>query len=294
MKSILETLVKVAYDLDRQEKYSEADKIEEAIKILQQRVGLDVVSDMVSLADDLDQAGDTKNAEQLDLAIQKLAEIQKTAVCPQCGNDEYYGGTVCDDCGYPYVKEKREPMVKTKKPSKTCPLCGTGKIGYDGMCDKCSPIEDIGWGGEEDLGGGLTEEEEHRQAKLDRLLLDENMGHEAYDELLNKLIRVANGLDDKKLYSEADEIDDLVSKVVEAKTKYKTWKGKGEKPPKGAEHKAPKGWFDEMKEKTKKKNPDYSDKRVNEIVGDIWDNQLSDAKRKAIYKKYNKKGDPNK
>lgn len=77
MKSILETLVKIAYDLDQQEKYSEADKIEEAIRILQQRVGLDVVSDMVSLADDLDQTGDTKNAEQLDLVIQKLSEIQK-------------------------------------------------------------------------------------------------------------------------------------------------------------------------------------------------------------------------
>jgi len=39
----------------------------------------------------------------------------------------------------------------------------------------------------------------------------------------------------------------------------------------------------------KKKNPDYSTKRVSEIVGDIWDNELSDKKRAEIKKRYGKK-----
>lgn len=44
-----------------------------------------------------------------------------------------------------------------------------------------------------------------------------------------------------------------------------------------------------MKADVKKKNPDYSAKRINEIVGDIWDNELSDKKREQIYKRYGKK-----
>jgi len=78
------------------------------------------------------------------------------------------------------------------------------------------------------------------------------------------------------------------------KKKYKTYKGPGEKPPVGAEHKAPKKWWDEQVSKVKKKNPDYSTKRVSEIVGDIWDNQLSDAKRSEIYKRHGKTKSPNK
>jgi len=49
-----------------------------------------------------------------------------------------------------------------------------------------------------------------------------------------------------------------------------------------------------MKEEVKKKNPDYSMKRVNKIVGDIWDNELSDKKRVQIYKRYGKTKSPNK
>ena len=78
------------------------------------------------------------------------------------------------------------------------------------------------------------------------------------------------------------------------KSKYKTHKGPGEKSPKGAEHKSPKGWFDKMKKDIKKKNPDYSAKRISEIVGNIWDNDLTDAKREQIYKRYGKKKSPNK
>ena len=68
--------------------------------------------------------------------------------------------------------------------------------------------------------------------------------------------------------------------------KYKTYRGKGEKPPVGAEHKAPKKWWDKMVTDVKKKNPKYSKKRVSEIVGDIWDNELTDKKRKQIRFRY--------
>lgn len=68
--------------------------------------------------------------------------------------------------------------------------------------------------------------------------------------------------------------------------KYKTWKGKGEKPPKGAENKAPKKWWKKMEKDVKKKNSDFPVKRVREVVGDIWDNELSDKKRAEIVKKY--------
>lgn len=112
------------------------------------------------------------------------------------------------------------------------------------------------------------------------------------------------GLTEKDMVSLADYFDgdgevELANKMdellkVAAKTKYKTHKGKDEKPPKGAEHQAPKAWWDEQADKVKKKNPGYSTKRVSEIVGDIWDNQLSDAKRQEIYRRHGKTKSPNK
>jgi DNA-binding ferritin-like protein len=92
----------------------------------------------------------------------------------------------------------------------------------------------------------------------------------------------------------ANKFDELVKEASKKKTKYKTYKGPGEKKPEGAEHKAPKKWWNEQVAEIKKKNPDYSSKRVSEIVGDIWDNQLSDAKRSSIYKRYSKTKSPNK
>lgn len=107
---------------------------------------------------------------------------------------------------------------------------------------------------------------------------------------LSKLVDIANTLDNNGFSKIADIIDDTMHKIA----KYKTWKGKGEKPPKGAEHKAPKSWFDKMTQDIKKRNPDFSAKRIREIVGDIWDNELSDKKRKEIYKRYGKTKSPNK
>lgn len=106
---------------------------------------------------------------------------------------------------------------------------------------------------------------------------------------LGHLVKIADALDTQGFDVIASIIDEAVEKVA----KYKTQKGKDEKSPKGAAHKAPKEWFDKMKEDVKKKNPDYSAKRIKEIVGDIWDNQLSDIKRKNIYKKYGKTKNPN-
>jgi len=115
----------------------------------------------------------------------------------------------------------------------------------------------------------------------------------AADFTLNHLAKLANTLDGKGFEKLADIVDEAMRKVAEKK-KFKTWKGKVEKPPKGAAHKAPKEWFDKTKEDVKKKNPDYSAKRINEIVGDIWDNELTDATREQIYKRYGKKKSPNK
>jgi hypothetical protein len=71
--------------------------------------------------------------------------------------------------------------------------------------------------------------------------------------ILKSLIKLATSLDGRGLYSEADKIDEMVQMlaqrvglVVEAKTKYKTWNGKDEKPPKGAEHKVPKASISKM------------------------------------------------
>jgi len=49
-----------------------------------------------------------------------------------------------------------------------------------------------------------------------------------------------------------------------------------------------------MKKEIKKGSSDYSSERVNETVGNIWYNELSDAKRKEIYKRYGKTKSPNK
>lgn len=110
----------------------------------------------------------------------------------------------------------------------------------------------------------------------------------------DEMISIANFLDEQGESVLASKFDDMLLSIAKKKdNKYKTHKGKDEKKPEGAEHKAPKGWFDKMKKDVKKKNPDYSDKRVSEIVGDIWDNELSDAKREKIYKEHGKKKSPN-
>lgn len=101
---------------------------------------------------------------------------------------------------------------------------------------------------------------------------------------ISQLVKVADTLDKHGFSKLASVVDEALEKMA----KYKTHKGKKEKEPKGAEHKAPKEWWDQMVEDIKKKNPDYSKKRVNEIIGDIWDNELTDKKRKSIYKKYEK------
>jgi len=39
----------------------------------------------------------------------------KSAICPQCGNEEFGpDSVVCEDCGYPKVKDEREPAAKIK------------------------------------------------------------------------------------------------------------------------------------------------------------------------------------
>jgi len=110
---------------------------------------------------------------------------------------------------------------------------------------------------------------------------------------IEEMVALANYFDSQGETALADRFDTMAKSAAKKKTPYKTHKGPGEKAPEGAEHKAPKAWFDKMKKDVKKKNPDWDEKRVNEVVGDIWDNELSDAKRKKIYDRAGKKKSPN-
>lgn len=107
---------------------------------------------------------------------------------------------------------------------------------------------------------------------------------------IKHLIKIADTLDNRGFKDMAGLLDETIEKVAKKKGKkkgkYKTHEGKDEKPPEGAEKKAPKEWFDKMKKDVEKENPDYSAKRINEVVGDIWDNELSDKKRSEIVKRY--------
>lgn len=65
---MLKELFKLAYDLDRKGLYSEAEEIEEIMKIMAKRVGLKV-EDLVSLANDFDKLGEHNLADKLDEII---------------------------------------------------------------------------------------------------------------------------------------------------------------------------------------------------------------------------------
>lgn len=142
-------------------------------------------------------------------------------------------------------------------------------------------------------------------------------------KMLTKLFKLANSLDKKGEYELASEVDKVIKElsrrvgltakemvslaneldengeteladkldVVLAKGKYKTWKGPGQKPPVRTDiKKPPKGWMDDAKKKIKSKNPKYPEKRLNEIAGDQWFNEMSDAQRNKAFKEYGKKG----
>lgn len=49
-----------------------------------------------------------------------------------------------------------------------------------------------------------------------------------------------------------------------------------------------------MKKEVKKGGSDYSEEALGAIIGDIWFNNLDDAKREEIYKRHGKKDSPNK
>lgn len=51
-------------------------------------------------------------------------------------------------------------------------------------------------------------------------------------------------------------------------------------------NKPPKKWFDKMVREIRKGNPDFSEEQVNAIVGDIWYNKLSDAKKTELKKSF--------
>lgn len=63
----------------------------------------------------------------------------------------------------------------------------------------------------------------------------------------------------------------------------------GEKPHGAPSLQPPSEWFDSMVSKIRKGNPSYSEERIRKTVGDIWYNELTDAKRKEIRERYGKK-----
>ena len=63
--SALAGLYKMAYVLDKEGLYAEANEIDEAMKVMSQRAGLSL-KDMVSLADYFDECGETALASQFD------------------------------------------------------------------------------------------------------------------------------------------------------------------------------------------------------------------------------------
>jgi hypothetical protein len=74
--SLIANLFKLAYNIDQEGLYSEADEIEKVMKIMTERVGLSV-KDMISLADEFDSAGNHKEAEAIDTMLKRTAEKNK-------------------------------------------------------------------------------------------------------------------------------------------------------------------------------------------------------------------------
>jgi len=52
--------------------------------------------------------------------------------------------------------------------------------------------------------------------------------------------------------------------------------------------KPPKKWWEKMKKKIKKSNPDYSAETVRKTIGDIWYHKISKAKKSEIRKREGK------
>jgi len=75
--SMITKLYKLAYSLDRKGLYSEADRIDEVIKDMVKRMGVQY-GDLVSLADYFDSIGKTKIANKFDNMIKEAAKKKKT------------------------------------------------------------------------------------------------------------------------------------------------------------------------------------------------------------------------
>jgi len=48
----------------------------------------------------------------------------------------------------------------------------------------------------------------------------------------------------------------------------------------------PKDWWDMMTKDIKKKQPSYSQKIVDKVVGDIWHNKMDDTKKRQLVRQY--------
>lgn len=61
------------------------------------------------------------------------------------------------------------------------------------------------------------------------------------------------------------------------------------KPESAPSLKPPKEWVEKMTKEIREGNPSYSEERVRRTMGDIWYNELTNAKRKEIRERYGKK-----
>lgn len=73
---MLVKLFKLAHSLDKRGHYDEASAIDEVVKSLAKRVGLDL-EDLVSLANEYDEQGDTAAASRLDALVRAAAKKKR-------------------------------------------------------------------------------------------------------------------------------------------------------------------------------------------------------------------------
>lgn len=251
------------------------------------------------------------------MGLFKKAFVEKEAAGPALEAYKADLASVKDENGLKGAWNKHQDALNQEKSTNQALQLQAAKAKELGLPGYTTPADDVCEA--EDFAEDVTPADDMEQAcpicGKERL---------AADFAINHLVKIADALDKHGFTNVANLVDEATIKIAKKKkeseekedkkkdkkdkkkkkkeeekeekkndakdkSKYKTHKGKVEKPPKGAEHKAPKEWFDKMKADVKKKNPDYSAKRINEIVGDIWDNELSDKKRAQIYKRYDKK-----
>lgn len=170
--------------------------------------------------------------------------MTKTAACPQCGNEEFGPGLVCEDCGYPHVKSEREPAAKAKivkpeaEPEYEWPYLeqlakfraggqdkekdirvypsdahteeGKNAILSEGgviwWCEKCDTLASSNrpCDCESNVFGKESPEQVTTEEEIQQRL--------SFVRLMSELVKIADQLDKEELYEYASEIDSVLFK----------------------------------------------------------------------------------